>query len=59
MSRNFIILPSMKLTIAELAEILKGKVVGEDNTQLFKLSKNEDAQEGDITFVANPRYIPW
>ena len=59
MSRNFIILPSMKLTIAELAEILKGKVVGEDNTQLFKLSKIEDAQEGDITFVANPRYIPW
>ena len=59
MSRNFIILPSMKLTIAELAEILKGKVVGEDNTQLFKLSKIEDAQKGDITFVSNPRYLPW
>ena len=59
MSRNFIILPSMKLTIAELAEILKGKVVGEDNTQLFKLSKIEDAKKGDITFVSNPRYLPW
>ncbi len=59
MSRNFIILPSMKLTIAKLAEILKGKVVGEDNTQLFKLSKIEDAQKGDITFVSNPRYLPW
>ena len=59
MSRNFIILPSMKLTIAELAEILKGKVVGEENTPLFKLSKIEDAQKGDITFMSNPKYLPW
>ena len=49
----------MKLTIAELAEILKGKVVGEENTPLFKLSKIEDAKKGDITFLSNTKYLPW
>jgi len=49
----------MKLTIAKLAEILKGKMVGEDNTPLFKLSKIEEAQKGDVTFLSNPKYLPW
>ena len=49
----------MKLTIAELAEIIKGRVLGEENTRLFNLAKIEDAQEGDIAFVSNPKYIPW
>ena len=49
----------MKLTIAELAEILKGRVVGNESAQLFNLSKIEEAQKGDITFMSNPKYIPW
>ena len=49
----------MKLTIAELADILEGKVVGEGDIPLFKPSKIEDAQIGDVTFVSNPKYIPW
>ena len=49
----------MKLTIAELAEILKGKVVGEENTPLYNLAKIEEAQKGDISFISNPKYLPW
>ena len=29
------------------------------NTPLIKPSKIEDAQIGDVTFVSNPKYIPW
>lgn len=49
----------MKLTVAELAEILKGKVVGEENTPLYNLAKIEEAQKGDISFISNPKYLPW
>ena len=59
MSGNFIILTSMKLTVAGLAKILKGKFVGEGDTPLKNLSKIEDAKPGDITFISNPKYLVW
>ena len=49
----------MKLTIAELAKILKGEVMGDGNTSLINLAKIEEAKSGDITFISNPRYLPW
>ena len=49
----------MKLTIAELAKILKGEVIGDGNTSLINLAKIEEAKSGDITFISNPKYIPW
>ena len=59
MSRNFLILPSMNLTIAELAKILKGKFVGEGDIPLSGVSKIEEAKSGDISFISNPKYLPW
>ena len=49
----------MKLTIANLAEILNGRVIGNDNEIVRAISKIEEAQEGDITFLANSKYLPW
>ena len=49
----------MKLTIAELAKILKGEVIGNSDIPLTNLAKIEEAQNGDITFISNPRYLPW
>ena len=49
----------MKSTIAELAKILNGEFIGEGSTSLSNLAKIEEAKEGDITFISNPRYLPW
>ena len=49
----------MKLTLAELADILEGSVVGDSNAKVNNLSKIEDASSGDITFISNPKYLPW
>ncbi len=49
----------MKLTINELAKILSGEVIGDGGTSLTNLAKIEEAKPGDITFVSNPRYLPW
>ena len=49
----------MKLTINELAGILKGEVFGDGSTSLTNLAKIEEANTGDITFISNPRYLPW
>ena len=49
----------MKLTINELAKILKGEIFGEGSTSLTNLAKIEEAKTGDITFISNPKYLPW
>ena len=49
----------MKLTLAELADILEGSVVGDNNAKVNNLSKIEDASSGDVTFISNPKYLPW
>ena len=49
----------MKLTIADLAEILNGKVVGDYNEIVSSFSRIEDANQGDITFLSNTKYISW
>ena len=49
----------MKLTLAELADILEGSVVGDPNATIYNLSKIEDASSGDVTFISNPKYLPW
>lgn len=46
----------MKFTAQQIAEILEGEVVGNPNTEVFKLSKIEEGQEGSLTFLSNPKY---
>ncbi|HLF18245.1 MAG TPA: UDP-3-O-(3-hydroxymyristoyl)glucosamine N-acyltransferase [Candidatus Omnitrophota bacterium] len=45
-------------TLAEVAELVKGKVVGNRNLTIKGLSGIKEAKEGDLTFLANPKYTP-
>lgn len=49
----------MKISINKLAKILDGEIIGNEKVTLYNLSKIEDAIEGDITFLSNPKYIHW
>ena len=49
----------MKFTAAQIAEILEGTVVGNPDAEVFKLSKIEEGIEGSLTFLANPKYLPY
>lgn len=46
----------MKFTAKQIAEILEGTVDGNPETEVFKLAKIEDASEGSLTFLSNPKY---
>ncbi|MDP8213026.1 MAG: UDP-3-O-(3-hydroxymyristoyl)glucosamine N-acyltransferase [Candidatus Zapsychrus exili] len=49
----------MKKTLAELASIVGGKVVGDEKLVITGLNGINEAKEGDITFVSNSKYIPF
>ncbi len=48
----------MQKTLKEIAELIDGEVVGDDSVIIRGASGIKEAKEGDITFLANPRYIP-
>ena len=48
----------MRKTLKEIAQIIEGELVGNAETVITGVCGIEDAGEGDITFVANPRYLP-
>jgi len=45
-------------TLREIAELVDGEVVGDENLVITGIAGIKEAREGDITFVANPRYAP-
>lgn len=49
----------MKFTAEQIAGVLEGEIVGNPNAEVYKLSKIEDGSEGAITFLANPKYLPY
>lgn len=46
----------MKKTLAELAGYLGGRVIGDPSAEVAGLASLDDAVEGTITFLANPKY---
>ena len=48
----------MKYSISQIAEYLQGTVEGQTDIKIKNIAKIEEAQEGDITFLANPIYTP-
>ncbi len=46
----------MKFTLKEIAEIVGGELVGDPNIVITGISGIKEAKEGDITFLANPKY---
>lgn len=49
----------MEFSIEQIATILQGKIVGETNKSVDTISNIEEAQEGSITFLSNPKYEPF
>ncbi|MDG1285921.1 MAG: UDP-3-O-(3-hydroxymyristoyl)glucosamine N-acyltransferase [Flavobacteriaceae bacterium] len=49
----------MKFTAKQIAEILNGEIVGNPAVEVHTLSKIEEAAEGSLTFLANPKYTPY
>ncbi|MGC6524870.1 MAG: UDP-3-O-(3-hydroxymyristoyl)glucosamine N-acyltransferase [Flavobacteriaceae bacterium] len=49
----------MKFTANQIANLLNGEIVGDDNAEVFTLSKIEEGKEGSLTFLSNPKYTPF
>jgi UDP-3-O-[3-hydroxymyristoyl] glucosamine N-acyltransferase len=48
----------MKKKLGELAEWVGGRVVGDQEVEIFGVAAIEEARAGEITFIANPKYLP-
>lgn len=46
----------MRITIEQLAKLVNGTVEGDSNAYINNYSKIEEATEGCLTFLANPKY---
>ena len=44
------------LTLAELAAITGGELHGDSNAIVYRVAPMDSAQEGDVTFLSNPKY---
>jgi UDP-3-O-[3-hydroxymyristoyl] glucosamine N-acyltransferase len=49
----------MAKTLKEIAELIGGEIVGDPKTVVSGVAGIQDASEGDITFLANPKYLPF
>ena len=48
----------MKKKLGELAQWVGGRVVGDQEVEIFGVAAIEEARVGEITFIANPKYLP-
>src|SRR5678816_2985576 len=46
----------MQFSAAQIALITNGRVEGDANTMVGSIGKIEEATEGELTFLANPKY---
>ena len=47
------------MKLSELCTLLQGELVGNGDIEIINLAKIQDAQEGDLTFLANPKYAKY
>lgn len=47
----------MQKTLKEIAEFIGGEIVGDENVVIKGVAGIEEARTGDITFIANPKYL--
>jgi UDP-3-O-[3-hydroxymyristoyl] glucosamine N-acyltransferase len=48
----------MKKKLKELAEWVSGEVIGDEEIEISGVGAVEEARVGEITFIANPKYLP-
>ncbi len=49
----------MEFTISQIAQLISGKVEGDGSGIIRSAAKIEEGADGDISFLANPRYEPY
>lgn len=49
----------MQKTLREIAALINGEVLGDDSVVITGVAGIKEARQGDITFLANPKYIPF
>ncbi|MDD5613562.1 MAG: UDP-3-O-(3-hydroxymyristoyl)glucosamine N-acyltransferase [Candidatus Omnitrophica bacterium] len=49
--------PHINLSLSKIAELIGGEIIGDSNVIIRGISGIKEAQEGDITFIANPKYL--
>lgn len=49
----------MKVTLDAVAKAIDGTVVGDGSVEITGVAGIREAREGDLTFLANPRYEPY
>ncbi|MDP3015663.1 MAG: UDP-3-O-(3-hydroxymyristoyl)glucosamine N-acyltransferase [Deltaproteobacteria bacterium] len=47
----------MKKHLKELAEFVGGAVIGDGEVEIFGVASIDEAQPGEITFIANPKFL--
>ena len=47
----------MHLSVADIAQIIRGELVGDGGLKISGCSGIQEAKEGEITFLANPKYL--
>lgn len=48
----------MHMTLNEIARLLEGRVLGDGGLRITGISGLREAQEGDLSFLAHPKYAP-
>ncbi len=46
----------MKFTARVIADFLQGTIEGDENVEVYNVSKIEEGKEGTLSFLANPKY---
>src|SRR5436853_5895555 len=46
----------MKINARIIAQLINGKVEGDENVEVSGFGKIEEAQQGQLAFLANPKY---
>jgi UDP-3-O-[3-hydroxymyristoyl] glucosamine N-acyltransferase len=49
----------MDFTAKQVADLLKGKVEGDEKVKVNRLSKIEEGVPGSLSFLSNPKYFPF
>ncbi|HCX76787.1 MAG TPA: UDP-3-O-(3-hydroxymyristoyl)glucosamine N-acyltransferase, partial [Algoriphagus sp.] len=49
----------MEFTLRQLAELLNGKVEGDESLTVSRLDKIQEGQAGGISFLSNEKYEPY
>jgi UDP-3-O-[3-hydroxymyristoyl] glucosamine N-acyltransferase len=49
----------MQFTSRQIADLVEGRLIGDATVVATRLAKIEEAGQGSISFIANPKYLPY